>query len=121
MFKIALFFLLPVWIACQAESIKLADLITKTIEYQYGESIYHVTMDSDHTLHWEAIAGEEKGIKATETYKAEMIGKNLAFITWSEENGIGVSQVLDFGKGIVYNHLIKGRDISIGKGKIRFL
>jgi len=70
-------------------------------------------------MHWEAMAGDEKGVKAKEMYIAEQIGRNKIFITWSEENGIGVSQILDFQNGIVYNHLIRGRKVSTGKGKIR--
>lgn len=100
---------------------KPLDLIGKTIEYRYGESVYLVTIDSDSTLHWEAVAGDEKGVKAEETYVAEIIAPQRLFITWGEENGIGVSQVLDFEKGIVYNHLLRGRDASKGEGQIRIL
>lgn len=96
------------------------NLILKTIEYKYGENIYHVTFDSHEILHWEAMAGDEKGVKANEKYKAEIIDGKL-FITWSEENGIGVSQILDFERGVVHNHLIKGRDVSIGNGLIRVM
>ena len=49
------------------------------------------------------------------------LGPQKIFITWGEENGIGVSQVLDFEKGLVYNHLLRGRDISVGTGEIRLL
>jgi phenolic acid decarboxylase len=97
------------------------DIIGKTIEYAYGESIYHVTIDNATEMHWEAMTGDEKGTKEDETYKIEPVGKNLLFITWGEANGIGVSQVLDFNKGIVHNHLLRGRDISIGQGNIRIL
>jgi hypothetical protein len=41
------------------------------------------------------------------------------FITWGEANGIGVSQVLDFGKGKVCNHILRGRDASLGEGEIQ--
>ncbi|MBP6793982.1 MAG: hypothetical protein KA143_02960 [Saprospiraceae bacterium] len=111
------------FLACSDKTtgIKPADLVNKTLEYTYGESIYHVLFDSDSTMHWEAMAGDEKGIKANETYLAEHVGENKIFITWSEENGIGVSQLLDFEKGIVYNHLIKGRKISTGSGKIKLI
>jgi len=111
------------FLACndKATGITPADLVNKTLEYTYGESIYHVLFDSDSTMHWEAIAGDEKGVKANETYLAEQIGPSKIFITWSEENGIGVSQLLDFEKGIVYNHLIKGRKISTGSGKIKLI
>lgn len=97
------------------------DIIGKTIEYKYGESIYHVHIDTDSTMHWEAMSGDEKGIREDEKYKIESVGQQKLFITWGEANGIGVSQVLDFKKGIVHNHLLRGRDISIGKGKIRIL
>jgi phenolic acid decarboxylase len=97
------------------------DLIGKTIEYTYGESIYHVTIDSDTQLHWEAMAGDEKGVLEEETYVIESIGDATLFITWGEANGIGVSQVLDFKNGVVHNHLIKGRIASLGLGKIRML
>jgi len=95
------------------------DLIGKTIEYQYGESIYHVTLDTDTTMHWEAMAGDEKGALEKETYVLESIDNEKLFITWGEANGIGVAQVLDFEKGIVYNHLLRGRGMSVGRGTIK--
>jgi MoaF C-terminal domain len=97
------------------------DLIGKTIEYRYGESIYHVTIDSDSTMHWEAMAGDEKGTLESETYVIASVDDSKLFITWGEENGIGVSQVLDFKKGLVYNHLLRGRAISAGLGEIEIL
>lgn len=96
-------------------------LIGKTIEYRYGESVYHVTFDSDSTLHWKAISGDETGTKENETYVAEWIEQQMLFITWGESNGIGVSQVLDFREGKVHNHLLRGRDVSMGIGEIRIL
>lgn len=97
------------------------DLIGKTIEYQYGESIYHVTLDTDTTMHWEAMAGDEKGALENETYVLESIDDGKLFITWGEANGIGVAQVLDFNNGIVFNHLLRGRDVSLGRGVIKIV
>lgn len=97
------------------------DLVGKTIEYRYGEDIYHVTIDTDSTMHWEAMAGAEKGVKENETYIIESIDDSRMFITWSEANGIGVSQILDFEKGLVHNHLIKGRNVSKNMGEITLL
>jgi len=97
------------------------DLVGKTIEYRYGESVYHVTIDSDSTMHWEAMAGDEKGTLENETYVIASIDDSKLFITWGEENGIGVAQVLDFKKGIVYNHLLRGRAVSAGEGEIKIL
>jgi len=101
--------------------IKPEDLIGKTIEYRYGESVYHVTIDSDSTMHWEAMAGDEKGTLENETYVIASVDDSKLFITWGEENGIGVAQVLDFKKGIVYNHLLRGRAVSAGEGEIKIL
>lgn len=97
------------------------NIIGKTIEYAYGESIYHVTFDSDSTMHWQAMAGDEKGAYENETYFMESIGDNKIFITWDEANGIGVAQVLDFKEGKVYNHLLQDRKLRNGYGKIRIL
>ncbi len=99
----------------------MKDLVGKTIEYRYGEDIYHVTIDNESEMHWEAMAGGEKGVLEEEHYKSEFINRQKLFITWGEANGIGVSQVLDFEKGVVHNHLLRGRDISIGKGEISIL
>ena len=97
------------------------DIIGKTIEYRYGESVYHVHIDNETEMHWEAVAGDEKGVEEEETYKLHRLDNNTIFITWGEANGIGVSQVLDFKEGKVYNHLLRGRDVSIGTGEIRIL
>lgn len=83
--------------------------------------MYHVTIDSDSTMHWEAVAGSEKGALEYETYIIESIDDSRMFITWSEANGIGVSQILDFENGLVYNHLIKGRNVSKNMGEITLL
>lgn len=96
-------------------------LLGKTIEYRYGESIYHLTLNTDSTLHWEAMKGDEKGAFESETYVAELIESNILFISWGEANGINVSQVLDFNKGIVYNHLTRNREASMGQGEIRII
>ena len=96
-------------------------LVNKTVEYHYGEAVYHLTFDTDSTLHWEAIRGDEVGLKGSEVYIAEWISDNQLFITWGEENGTGVSQVLDFKQGKVLNHLLFGREVHAGEGAIRIL
>ena len=46
---------------------------------------------------------------------------NKIFISWGEANGIGVSQILDFNGGKVYNHLLQDRKLENGHGTIRIL
>lgn len=103
------------------QSFDTIELVGKTLEYQYGESIYHVIFDSDSTMHWKAMSGEESGLVANEIYQAEWIDGKRLFITWGEANGIGVSQVLDFKNGVVYNHLLRGREVSMGNGTIQWV
>ena len=102
-------------------SVEVLDIVGKVISYTYGESVYHVHVQTDSTLYWEAMAGPEKGVKEDENYKLHRIDNHKIFISWGEANGLSVSQVLDFEKGIVYNHLLRGRDVSIGMGKIEIL
>lgn len=97
------------------------ELINKTIEYRYGENIYHVTFTNKHEMQWLAVSGEEEGHGDVERYEIVAIDSAKIFITWGEANGTGVSQVLDFESGMVYNHLIRSREISSGTGKIRIL
>jgi hypothetical protein len=108
--------------ACSTQESKSSlDLVGKTIEYRYGESVYHVTFDSGTTMHWEAITGDETGVKENESYVAEWIDSKKLFISWGEANGIVVSQILDFEKGKVHNHLVRNRQPSMGEGQIRIL
>ena len=97
------------------------DIIGKTIEYKYGESIYHLTVDTDSTLHWRAMTGEEEGVTGEENYILDRLSHGEIFITWGEENGTGVSQVLDFKNGTVFNHLSWDRKVATGTGEIRIL
>jgi hypothetical protein len=118
--------LILLFLACKQQetkpkNISPKDLLGKTIEYKYGEAIYHVTFDTDSTMHWQAMADDEKGAYENETYFMESIGENRLFITWDEANGIGVAQVLDFNLGKVYNHLLNNRKLSNGYGTIRVL
>lgn len=108
--------------ACSSgEKQAMDSLVGKTVEYRYGESVYHVIFDTDSTLHWEAMTGEETGVKEDETYVAEWIDSDRLFISWGEANGTAVSQILDFKKGKVHNHLVRQREASLGEGEIRVL
>lgn len=97
------------------------NLMGKTLIYAYGTDVYHLTFDSDSELHWVAMQGDEKGVVYEETYISEWIEDSYLFISWEEDNGIAVSQILDFENGKVHNHLLKNREGSSGIGKISFL
>ncbi len=105
----------------KASEVNPAGLVGKTIEYNYGEDIYHVILDTDSTLHWVGVQGGEKGVTGDETYFMESLDSSRIFISWDEANGIAVSQVLDFEQGKVYNHLMQDRKLRHGYGQIRVL
>ena len=96
-------------------------VIGKTIEYRYGESIYHLTVDNDTQLHWECVQGEEKGVTGDEVYKLHRINDQTLFLFWIEENDLGVSQVLDFENGKVFTFLKRGEDVGKAEGNIRLI
>lgn len=108
-------------ISCKSTIKSPINLVNKTLEYQYHENIYHLTFDTDSTLHWEAITGHEKGLTGNEIYISEWVDDHKLFITWGEESGTGVSQILDFNAGKVYNHLLFDRDTYAGIGTIKVL
>jgi hypothetical protein len=106
-------------LACQNK--KSPQLIGRTIAYTYGSDVYHLTIDSDSTLHWEAKVGPEKGLKGNEQYTADWLNEHQFFISWYEANNVGVSQILDFKEGKVFNHLLSGRKAHKGFGQIKLL
>ncbi len=120
--KRCLWCLLPIaLIYCKPTKDDKVELIHRTLEYQYDENVYHLTFDTDSTLHWQAMKGSETGLKGNEVYIAEWISDDKLFITWGEESGTGVSQVLDFKKGKVYNHLLFDRELYAGQGTIKIV
>ena len=118
---LSILFMLFILSTFSCQKPKKMTLVGKTIEYNYGEIKYHVRFDSDSTLRWVAVSGDEIGAYEDEIYFSEWVSDHLLFITWGEANGIGVSQILDFEKSKVYNHLLRGREVSVGQGEIQFV
>jgi phenolic acid decarboxylase len=46
-------------------------------------------------LTWEALTGPSKGTSGSETIHASEVAPNVFFISWLENNGVSVSNVLD--------------------------
>jgi len=70
-------------------------LVGKTFEYDYGNATYRVQYKSAGTLHWKAIKGEEIGRESDETYVLQQLNPYTFFLSWIEEDGLGVSIVLN--------------------------
>ncbi len=71
-------------------------------------------------MSWEALAGPAKGMKGTERIQAVEISPEIFFISWFEESGTTVSQVLNFNKSTVVAYITfetgQGRQSALEKG-----
>ena len=80
---------------------------------------YVIFFKDEHTLHWEAVAGPDKGRSAIEIYDSIQIEPNVHFISWLEADGTVVSQVVDYKQMHVYTSLaIDGNRVFL-EGKLR--
>lgn len=70
--------------------------------YDYdGGVAYEVQCDNDTTLHWRCAAGDEKGREATETVDRVPLREGQHLLSWTEADGLTVTQVVDFAAGRV--------------------
>lgn len=74
---------------------KPINLSGKTLEYNYGEYVYVVNFKSAKELHWKCVKGAENGKEAVETYSTQRLNNDSLFISWVEQDGTGVSQVIN--------------------------
>lgn len=92
--------------------------MNKTVEVKY-ETGYHfkITYLSDHKLRWESQKERTDGapMSGEETYYLYDQGNDLYMISWIEESGLVVSQVLDFNKNTVYAFMTWEDDKERGK------
>ncbi len=79
----------------QKENIALAG---KKFKYDYGDTVYEINFKSENQLHWHCIEGEEKGRQADESYSSLRLNEHTLFVSWVEEDGLGVSQVINLKK-----------------------
>ncbi|WP_109831877.1 MoaF-related domain-containing protein [Reichenbachiella versicolor] len=97
----------------------IIDLPGKTLEYDYGDYVYQIDFKSDSILHWECIKGDEKGANADENYATQRLNAHTFFISWVEESGLGVSQVINLKENVINCYLKIDKDIIPLEGKIR--
>lgn len=66
--------------------------------------------NSDTALHWECITGEEKIRSAHETVVHVIMRPDVDFLSWTEADGLVVTQVVDFGAMTVHAVLVIGKE-----------
>jgi phenolic acid decarboxylase len=73
-------------------------------------------------LTWEALTGPSKGISGNETIYSSEVAPNVFFISWLENDGISVSNVLDLNNRRMTAFLTfdmgKGRQSFFDKGAV---
>jgi hypothetical protein len=73
-------------------------------------------------LEWEALTGPAKGTKGTEAIHTLEVAPNVFFVSWLENSGTTVSQVLDLGRGRVAGFVTydagQGRQNSFDTGTL---
>lgn len=82
---------------------------------------FHMKYEEEGKLRWEAIGEIEEGElrEEVEFYDAYEIQKNLYFVSWIEESGFTVSQILDFDNRKVYAYMSWAEDSARGnRGKL---
>lgn len=91
--------------------LEIDSLSGKTLEYNYGDNMYVVNFKSEKELHWKCIKGDEKGKEAIETYSTLRLDNHTLFISWVENDGLGVSQVINLKNNTVKTFLKIDREI----------
>ncbi|MCX2680071.1 MoaF N-terminal domain-containing protein [Galbibacter sp. EGI 63066] len=100
---------------------KIVSLSGKILEYNYGDYVYKVNFKSENKLHWKCIKGDEKGKEADETYSTQRLNNYTFFISWVEQDGLGVSEVINLKDNTVNCFLKIDKEIIPLIGKIREL
>ncbi|RNL92303.1 hypothetical protein ED312_03695 [Sinomicrobium pectinilyticum] len=100
---------------------KIVSLSGKTFEYNYGDYVYEVNFKSENMLHWKCVKGDEKGKEADETYSEQRLNNHTLFISWVEQDGLGVSQVVNLKDNTVNTFLRIDKEIIPLTGTIREL
>lgn len=97
----------------------VAQLSGHQFHYRYDNGVaYVITFESNQLLRWDAIAGPDQGMSATETYDSVQVAPNVHFITWLEGDGTVISQVADYNQMIVYTSLTCHGNQILLKGKL---
>jgi len=97
------------------------NLLGKTFQYDYGPLVYEVNFKSETELHWKQIKGEQQGKEADEKYSIHHVNPYTFFIAWIEEEGFGISQVLDVRDKVIETIVRIDKELMPLQGTIREL
>jgi hypothetical protein len=76
--------------------------VGRSFHFDYGELAIRVRYLSESRLEWEQIKGPQAGLKAEEEYGSATVREDVVFFWWQEKDTSVVTQVVDFGRSLVY-------------------
>lgn len=95
----AILLLLSACLACVGSGAEETDMsfVGKTVVIRYESGLeLQAHYQSDTRMTWTALSGPQEGQQGTERIAAEEVAPGVFFISWVEENGVTVSNVLNF-------------------------
>ena len=94
--------------------------VGRSVVFDYGDMVIRVRYLSDSRLEWEQTKGPQAGLKAEELYGSAAVRDDVVFFWWQEKDQSVVSQVVDFGKGVVSTTWTSpDRKLAQFQGKVR--
>ena len=96
---------------------KQADLIGKTVTFEYSNETYRIEVLSDSQLKWTRTNGDPVGASDIEAYVFSALAPELVMFTWIEADGLGLSNTLRFSDMKLVTHASIGRDVFENAGK----
>lgn len=75
--------------------------------YDYPEGVrYEVRCDDDTVFHWRCVRGENQGREGTEWIDRVQLHPQQHLLSWTEADGLTVTQVVDYDAGRVDTVLV---------------
>ncbi|WP_420632007.1 MoaF-related domain-containing protein [Candidatus Leptofilum sp.] len=94
------------------------DIIGITYVFDYGDYSFDITIKSEDILHWELSEGTiEEPTSGENSYIASKIAKDIIFLSWKEESGFQVFNVMNLNTGELISHA-SADEIFLNPGKV---
>ncbi len=94
-------------------------VIGHTFKFDFGEYAFQLHFKNDTLLTLALLRGTKPGPEQTVVISKTRIRPNVYMVTWQEKSGTTVTDVQDFGRGIVYANITEpGNHFEHWIGKI---
>ncbi len=98
-------------------------LLGLRFQIDYGNFLYENYYPAENTLVWKSLKGKsmtgfDEGFEVTETVTTLAVGEQQFLVSWVEKSGLGVTQYLDFTKGVIHSVIRKDKELFTEQGKL---